>query len=242
MIENVKGYLDRKRESAAPSWRGVNFARELVGETLRTVCIRKGQLSEPFAGDDILADAMARLCFFGSVDTVIETGTNIGSTTACFGRMADRVVSIESNPRYLAIAQENLSTFKNIDLMHGDSKDVLPKLLTRDLGVALFFLDAHWGQRWPLLGELTAISRSQRHQNSIIVIHDFYVPGTDFGYDVYKGRRLDLGLVRMHLLSINPEYQFFYPTAANGARRGWIAVHPGISGIDGVRLSAIEPG
>ena len=46
---------------------------------------------------------------------------------------------------------------------------------------AIYFLDAHWGERWPLARELQAI------RSGIAVIHDFDIGHERFAYDEYDG-------------------------------------------------------
>jgi hypothetical protein len=47
----------------------------------------------------------------------------------------------------------------------------------------LAFLDAHWGDRWPLVAELDMVMAA----NGIAVIHDFDIGHDRFSYDTYNG-------------------------------------------------------
>ena len=95
-----------------------------------------------------------------------------------------------------------------------------------------FFLDAHWGEHCPLLGELDAIAyhiSPEVMRRPCIVIHDFQVPGTDFGFDCMPdGRPFNLELIRGHLDRIYGDWgwRHNYPTQVEGARRGWISIEP----------------
>jgi hypothetical protein len=117
----------------------------------------------------------------------------------------------------------------------------------------LFFLDAHWGRKLPLLDELEAIS--ELDFKKVIVIHDFFVPYTDFRFDEYliepnmikyyfksfinwlcdmqgfeeafKRQRLDMEFIKDKLDKIYPDgYNYNYNTKAEGAKVGLIYIYP----------------
>ena len=85
------------------------------------------------------------------------------------------------------------------------------------------------------------------------MIHDFYVPTKDFGFDSYhysksyvglflkKGisflgkllnmnliekQKLDYVFIKNGLDKINPKYKYHYNSIAEGTRRGVIFIHP----------------
>lgn len=106
----------------------------------------------------------------------------------------------------------------------GSSPEVLRELLlnkdyARPTGPYCYYLDSHWGNYWPLLDELKVIADSGT-RDSVIIIHDFKVPGKPWGYDNHGGVDLDINYVRESLLKINPNYKIFYNEEAEGNCRG----------------------
>lgn len=118
------------------------------------------------------------------IQTIIETGTYLGNTTLAFSAMAPHIHTIENNHQFVAIARRKFKNKKNIRLHIGSSPEVLRVLLPKIRSRSLFFLDAHWYNYFPLLDELRAIAK-HADITKVIVIHDFFVPKTTFGYDSY---------------------------------------------------------
>ncbi len=158
-------------------------------------CIEKMQFSE-FSGNGIENEAFNKapeLCSFFmylkdtyQIDTVFETGTYYGFTTAAFALMFNQVYTVEVVKSIYISAQHNLCSYKNITQYLGSSDLVLKRHLPalKDKRV-LFYLDAHWYDKWPLLNEINEISKTHK-DNCIIVIDDFKVPGrSDIDYDKY---------------------------------------------------------
>ena len=139
----------------------------------------------PFNGDSHLAAEFRRLVKQHRIKSIIETGTYKGATTRELSKMVESVYTIESNEKFLRIAAKNLKDCANVKLFHGSSPHILRKILPGIKTPALFFLDAHWERNWPILDELKEIARAGGFSKSVIIIHDFYVPGTDLKYDTY---------------------------------------------------------
>ena len=122
-----------------------------------------------------------------SIDTVIETGTFKGCSIAFFSMICKEVHTIEVVEEIYQETKTALQDRSNITFHFGSSdlvmKELLPKLKSKPV---LFYLDAHWYDKWPLLQELEEISQTH-HDNCMIVIDDFKVPGRkDISYDKYK--------------------------------------------------------
>jgi len=206
-----------------------------------------------FSGDRYLREEFKKLVKKFSIKNIIETGTSKGDTTKEFSKMVENVYTIESVKKTYLLSKKTLKEFENIKIYHGSSPDVLRKILPSIKGNTLFFLDAHWGNYWPILDELKEISKVPSLKESIIVIHDFYVPGKDFGFDSYhysqspfelflkKGisflgkllklnliekQRLDYDFIRNELNKINPNYKYYYNSKVEGSRRGVIFIYP----------------
>lgn len=190
----------------------------------------------PWNGDGYLAAEVLRLKEAHGLTCALETGTCLGSTTSWMvENFPFHIRSYEINPEYHAIAMArvprahiiNHST-PMVDLCLESSATGFDMVDADGMGDRTFvFLDAHWSNHCPLLDELEAIAYSK--VKPCIIIHDFQVPGTDFGFDkMPDGRPFSLDLIRDHLGRIYGEdgWKHNYPTKVEGARRGWISIEP----------------
>jgi hypothetical protein len=211
-------------------------------------------INESFSGDFYLRIEFEKLIKKFKINNIVETGTFMGDTTKEFSKMAENVYTIESNKKFYLRAKKNLIHCTNVRSFLGDSPIILNRILSILRGNTLFFLDAHWGNHWPILDELKIISKFPHLKNSIIVIHDFYVPGKNFGFDSYyynsssnfelflkrvigvigrllkmrliEKQRLDYEFVKKSIEGINPLFKYYYNSRAEGANRGVIFIHP----------------
>ena len=188
-----------------------------------------------FEGDPHVMPVIEQLAKKHNLKAVIETGTFYGNTTARFTELGLPVKTIESQPLQFKAAYDNLKA-KGFDvdawdkgtihLIQGHSHNCLNEVI-KSTGVdsILFYLDAHWESHLPLLDELKHIAASG--VKAVIVIHDFYVPNSDFGFDTYHGQRLDFQFIEPCLSAIYPKgYNYFYNTVAEGHKRGLIFIEP----------------
>jgi hypothetical protein len=188
----------------------------------------------PWNGDGYLAGEVLRLKKAHGLEVAIETGTCLGSTLCWLVKTFPfHVRSYEVNDAWGYIAKErlhliDLSDPPMIDLCRESSATGFEMVDTDGCADrTLVFLDAHWGDQCPLSDELEAIAK--QGAKPCIVIHDFQVPGTDFGYDkMPDGRPFNLDLVREHLNAIYGVggWKHNYPTKVEGANRGWISIEP----------------
>ncbi len=171
----------------------------------------------------------------------IETGTdqghgaeNISLVCPCY--------TVEIEPRHRGIALQNWVSHgftaypqnERIDLTNGDrkiysylgnSKDVLPRVLSEAPQPICLYADSHWGEYWPLLDELRIIA--EHKISPVIIIHDFQVPNhPEFGFDNHGGKDLNMDYVRDALNAINPNYNLFYNDKAEGNMRGILYCTP----------------
>lgn len=184
----------------------------------------------PWNGDHFIAEEVLRLKEAHGLSHAFETGTCLGSTTIWLAEKFGFVTSTEVHVPYKAIAMARMSTQspkENWMLLGGDASKLLADL-DESIGMdTLCFLDAHWGPNCPLLNELETIASAK--VKPCILIHDFQVPGTDFGFDkMPDGRPFNLDLIKGHLDAIYGEgkWEYRYPTEVAGARRGWISISP----------------
>ena len=188
-----------------------------------------------FEGDPHVLPVIKKLAKKNKVGAIIETGTFFGNTTAKFTELGVPVVTIESQSKQFSAAYNNLKK-KGFDvdkyqdgtiwMVNAHSQDVLGQVIDNTgQDSILFYLDAHWESHLPLLNELDHIAKSG--VKAVIVIHDFQVPNTDFGFDVYGGQPLNYEFIKDKLDAIYPNgYNYFYNTVAEGHKRGLIFVEP----------------
>jgi len=174
---------------------------EICFNTKKENKMEKGALEDRFVYSEVKS-----LIEKYKIDTIIETGTYHGWSAKKFADFGLPVYTIEVNPDFLKKAKEFTNGTKNIFHYFGSSPQMLDEIFEeRKLGNVLIFLDAHWGEYWPIHDEISTL---QSHGvKPIILIHDFYVPDENgkakFGYDVYKGQPLDYHFVKS---SINDLY------------------------------------
>jgi hypothetical protein len=192
--------------------------------------------AEPFNGDAYLQIDVMELRDKHNLKMAVETGTCFGSTTMYLAKLFDEVVTVEISDQNWNIAGERFKAFddrrKRIFMFKADSAKHMPWMMygakkrSQELGGGIFcFLDSHWLSRCPLLDELDAIAASGT--KPVIVIHDFQVPGTDFGFDsMPDGRPFNLELVTPYLNRIYGEgnWKHTFPTKVEGANRGWVSI------------------
>ncbi len=183
----------------------------------------------PWNGDGYLAAEVLRLKAAHGLNAAIETGTCLGSTTCWMIENFDNTNTIEINKAFEDIAWRR---FDMLDLRRvgghsGNSAELLLDIVKFYGARSFVFLDAHWNEHCPLLDELEAIAYSK--VKPCIIIHDFQVPGTDFGFDkMPDGRPFNLELIAGHLDSIYGAggWSYRYPDKVEGARRGWVSIAP----------------
>lgn len=77
-------------------------------------------------------------------DTVLEVGAGLGTLTVALAAKAGRVIAVETDPHLVAILQQEMVAFKNVDIVHGDILALDPAAL---LDVAPTPLMPLWGTR-----------------------------------------------------------------------------------------------
>ncbi len=108
----------------------------------------------------------------------IETGTYFGDTTWAMRKFFKKLYSIELSEELFKKAEKRFEKFDNIEILHGDSSEVLSKVLPQVKEPTLFWLDGHYSggvtakgdKECPILEELDAILSSNFEH--IILIDD----------------------------------------------------------------------
>lgn len=111
--------------------------------------------------------------------TMVETGTYRGDTVEAMKETFERIVTIELSPKYYRRARERFAPDPNVELIQGDSGDVLGQVMKTIDQPTLFWLDGHYSGGETAMGECsTPIYKELSHvlQNQemhhVIVIDD----------------------------------------------------------------------
>ncbi len=171
-----------------------------------------------FNVDPLLTERVVRYHAAHRFVCAVETGTFKGNTTVGLAKLFPKVYTIEANPEFYHQTKSRFACYPNVDALLGNSAEVLEEIVGR-LEYPLFaFLDAHWHDDWPLREELALLLAVK--QPKLIMIHDFQVPGRDFGYDAYNGQACSLDFLGDILPHDECRYAFNHRTAPQSANRG----------------------
>jgi predicted O-methyltransferase YrrM len=202
-----------------------------------------------FADDELTARQIQKIIVDFGVKTVVETGIFEGKSTNRFRLTGVNVIGVEISPEYAENskkliereggkvqivnkfweADEKLLLNKSVvKIIIGNSPDVLAKIapIVQKAPVCLYFLDAHWGDYWPINDEIKAL---QSYNNLIIVADDIKVPGKDWGYISYKDKDLDWDLIKDDVCGFKKNFRYFYTreVSEKSARHGKIYIFVG---------------
>jgi predicted O-methyltransferase YrrM len=148
--------------------------------------------------DKYLQSELDRLITGYDIKTIVETGTYKGWSTNVLAKTGKKIITIEIDSNLHNIAKNFNNHHSNIDFYLGSSQEVIEKIIPVDETNILFFLDAHWGEYWPILDELRIIK--EKRLKPVILVHDFYVPdehgAPKFGFDRYRNQNLDFLYVK----------------------------------------------
>ncbi|MGW2541299.1 ATP-binding protein [Kitasatospora sp. NPDC001574] len=189
--------------------------------TVRAGQVRLSDGGGPFGFDIQTALQVDYLIRVFDCDGVVETGTFLGDTADYLARAYPKlsVRSCEIDPAHAAVAAHRLERHDNAALVVGDSAAVLPQLL-EGLRRPLLYLDAHWGEDWPLSRELAAVG------SAVVAVDDFDIGHGRFGFDTYDGTACGPALVSQalpqleHLYVGDPEAHYPLPCLQTGRRSG----------------------
>lgn len=210
---------------------------KLIGETnagrLEYLAVpNRGQKwGGPFNGQRFRQQIFQDLISAFNFDAIIETGTYRGVTTKYFANTGLPIHTVEASQRYLAYARMNFrKCAKTITTYHSDSRSFLQNLGQTNAisGTQPFvYLDAHWYDDLPLREELEIVQ--QFWPDAVVMVDDFAVPDTNYGYDDYgNGKALTLE----YLAPLAPtKLEAFFPAVSEseetGCRRGSVILGAG---------------
>jgi len=176
------------------------------------------QFPNAFNSDTFLQELFINLIKKHAPEYIIETGTYHGETTKFLCSFSLPVLTTEIN---------NLKEYSNVTTCLNDSVNALEENLSKFIDKKVIaFLDSHWLNDEVLERELTFLKRL--NTLPVLIIHDFYVPGKDFGYDSYNGKRYDYESYKPYFDNLYgvDNYSYRYNEQATGSRRGIILLEP----------------
>ncbi len=140
--------------------------------------------------------------------TLIETGTYLGDMLYAVRRQFTRLVSIELSSELCRKARERFQRFPRIEIVQGDSAEVLPKILDGIAEPCLFWLDGHYSGGFtakasldtPILKELETIFEHPVKDHVILIDDARLFNGTE-DYPA-------IGDVRQLVERKRPDYEF----------------------------------
>lgn len=204
----------------------------------------------PFNGDTFVQEEFLKLKDKFDINSVVETGSCLYSTSKWLGENFERVCTIEINPDFAKHGIHKVTNMLNVTPFLGSSVEYLNNTLLPLTSIPVFskdniiyFLDAHWNDDCPLLQELEAISKinEQRKfvcdlhklqfQQPIIVIHDFKVPNeSQLGYDSIHGQPFEFDWIKPYIQDIYgvDGYDYYYNSneTSTEIKRGVIYITP----------------
>jgi hypothetical protein len=149
--------------------------REIVSELLSVLRLIAGKSSQVKKRKIIKSLGLNH-----NIQIIVETGTYLGQSTKFFAREFHKVYSIELDQQLYKYSKNKLRKRKNITLFCGNSKDVLPRILSDLTGPSIFFLDGHASggvtsigeEPSPIKYELNLLENFYFIENSIIICDD----------------------------------------------------------------------
>ncbi|GAA4626824.1 hypothetical protein GCM10023196_036650 [Actinoallomurus vinaceus] len=179
----------------------------------------------PFGFDIHLALLFDDIVAVYRPSAIVETGSYLGDTTAYLANAYPSlpVITCDVDPSHAGYTAARLRHADNVAVHHADSPTVVAEA-SREHAPAVYFLDAHWGEQWPLARELAELANGPGP--AVAVIHDFDIGYPGFGYDVYDGVPCGPGILTgvpglpdVYFTS-NPEATYPLPCLQTGRRTG----------------------
>ncbi len=120
---------------------------------------------------------------------LVETGTYLGDMVEAMKNSFDHIYSIELSEKFYKEAQERFKGAKHIELIHGDSRKEIYKIMNKIGQPSIFWLDGHYSggvtaraeKDTPIYEELRHILSAQ-DRGHVILIDDARYFGNDPAY------------------------------------------------------------
>jgi hypothetical protein len=122
---------------------------------------------------------------------LVESGTYLGGTVEFFLPYADRIVSVEIEPRLFEEAVRRFANKPKVELRLGDARKLIPELAAELEEPALFWLDGHFTggvntmmgeQLEPAPGILEALASLELPEGTTVVVDDLRLFGRGDGF------------------------------------------------------------
>lgn len=157
----------------------------------------------PFGFDITVALMVDELVRRYGCDAVAETGCFAGDTTFYLARRYPSlpVYSCDTDQACAAFTARRLAGCPNAEVTCEDSPAMLARVASRHAR-PLAFLDAHWGEGWPVIAELGIVAAAA----GIAVIHDFDIGHGRFSYDTYDG--VPCGPLLLSRMAVPPTWYY----------------------------------
>lgn len=148
-----------------------------------------------------------------SNNILIETGSYFGEgIKAALEAGFDKIISIELSEKYYNICKNLYHNNRNVELIHGDSFDILPLILKNIDQPITFWLDGHYSGgdtaigklSSPLIQELIAIESSSI-KNHTLIIDDMRCWANE-----NDGINFSQKDIIYHIYQINKNYKIIY--------------------------------
>ena len=139
-------------------------------------------------------------------NTFIETGSYYGDgIKKALDAGFENIISIEITPKYYELCKKKFKDYPNVEIILGDTVDVLPEILKNTTEACTIWLDAHYtepstnfGEKWcPLMEELENLKDSLVPHT--ILINDLRI-WTQAIYD------FNIKDIKRKILEINSDY------------------------------------
>jgi hypothetical protein len=116
----------------------------------------------------------------------IESGTFCGQTILNLQTIFKHIYTIELSDKYFLDFSKIAQKYNNVYNYHGDTTNVLPKILNIIDDNSIFWLDGHWSsgdtakgaKDCPLIEECLCIDSSYNFEYALVLIDDFRLFGT----------------------------------------------------------------
>ena len=111
------------------------------------------------------------------VHTLVETGTFMGEMIDAVLNIFSNIISIEVDPALARRAEEKLSSHPHVQIILGDSAEILPSLTNQIKEPCLFWLDAHYSggvtgmsdMETPIVRELSVLLEHGQPDHVILI-------------------------------------------------------------------------
>ena len=162
-------------------------------------------------------------------EIIVETGTFMGWTAEYVSEYFSRCITIELDPNYYRKAVEKFKASKTVEVILGNSSDVLPDLLNKLDQRTLFYLDGHYcghntakgESNTPIIQEIRTIL-AHADRNHVILIDDARMfLGCDGYPSIRELRKLVGRLAKDYELRVSNDIIKIYNPSCHGHARRW---------------------